>query len=138
MIASHSPGKYSTPLFDLPSDVPPGGGIELAVDFRAPMQLDPKKESAITSILSLRLWWGFATLDGYEVRLQGPDGYAIGTSSRYDAALGAYRAENIGAFGLFLGKGYDGAETDAGDVRVRAVFSPAGPAPSCSSKQPLM
>jgi hypothetical protein len=126
LLATPSPGKYTIPLFDLPGDVPPGGEIELAVDFRAPMKLDPKNESAVTPFLSPRLWWGFGTLDDYEVHLQAPDGYAVGTSGRYDAGSGAYRAENIGAFGLFIGKGYDSAETDAGDVRIRAVFTATG------------
>lgn len=124
--ATPSPGKYTVPLFDLPSDVAPGGRIELTVDFRAPMELDPKNGSVLTLLASPRLWWGFGTLDDYEVRLQAPDGYAVGTSGRYDAGSGAYRAENIGTFGLFIGKGYESAETDAGDVRVRTVFTAAG------------
>jgi hypothetical protein len=123
---SPPPGKYSTALFDLPSEVPPGGEVELAVDFRAPMKLDPRKGSAMTSFVSPRLWWGFGTLDDYQVRLQAPDGYTVGTSGRYDPRSGAYRAEGIGAFGLFIGKGYESAEAEAGDVHVRAVFTAAG------------
>jgi len=65
--ATPSPGKYSPALFDVPNDVPPGGQVALAIDFRAPMKLDPKNGSAITSSLSPHLWWGFGTLDDYEL-----------------------------------------------------------------------
>ena len=124
--AERSPGKYSVALFDLPQDVRPGGEVTLAIDFGAPWKLDAKKGSAITSYLSPHLWWGFGTLDGYEVRLHVPEGYAVATSGRYDARTGTYRAESARVFGLFIGKGYESAEADAGDVHVRAVFTPAG------------
>jgi tetratricopeptide (TPR) repeat protein len=124
--APPSPGKQSVALFDLPGDLPPGGEVELSVDFRAPMKLDPKSGSAITSFMSPRLWWGFGTLDDYEVRIQSPDGYGVGTSGRYDPRSGEYRAEGIRVFGLFIGKGYQSEEADAGDVNVRAVFTAAG------------
>jgi len=121
-----SPGKHSIALFDLPSDVAPGGEIELFVDFGAPWKLDPRTGSAITSFLSPHLWWGFGTLDDYEVRLRVPNGYAVGTSGRYDSPTGLYKAEGVRAFGLFIGKGYESAEAEAGDVHVRAVFTAAG------------
>jgi hypothetical protein len=37
-----------------------------------------------------------------------------------------YLAENVATFGLFVGKGYQSAETDAGEVHVRAIFTAAG------------
>lgn len=123
---SPAPGKYSVALFDLPSDVPSGGEIELSVDFGAPWKLDPHTGSAITSFLSPHLWWGFGTLDDYELRLQAPGGYAVATSGRYDGGAGIYRAEGVRAFGLFVGKGYESAEADAGDVHIRAVFTATG------------
>jgi len=126
VVVSPSPGKYTPALFDLPADLPPGGEIELAIDFRAPMKLNPKNGSAITSYLNPLLWWRFGTLDDYEVHLQIPDGYAAGTSGRFDAQSGTYRGEKIRAFGLFVGKGYETAEADAGDVHVRAVFTAKG------------
>jgi hypothetical protein len=89
--AGRSPGKYSVALFDLPQDVRPGGEVELSIDFAAPWKLDPHNGSAITSFLSPHLWWGFGTLDDYEVRLQVPDRYAVATSGRYDPRAGAYR-----------------------------------------------
>jgi hypothetical protein len=124
--AELSPGKHSIALFDLPKDVAPGGEMELIVDFGAPWKLSPRTGSAITSFLSPHLWWGFSTLDDYQVRLQAPDGYTVATSGRYDPRSGVYRAEGIGAFGLFIGKRYESAETDAGDVHIRAVFTEAG------------
>jgi hypothetical protein len=124
--ASPSPGKYSIALFDLPTDVVPGAEIKLEVDFGAPWKLDSKTGNAITSFLSPRLWWGFGTLDDYEVHLHMPDGYAVATSERYDPDAGLYRAGGVRAFGLFVGKGYESAEADAGDVHVHAVFTAAG------------
>jgi hypothetical protein len=124
--AEPSRGKYGIVLFDLPRDVAPGEEVKLSIDFGAPWKLDPHTGSALTSFLAPRLWWGFGTLDDYEVRLQVPDGYVAGTSGRYDQLTGAYQAEGVRAFGLFVGKGYESAEADAGDVRVRTVFTSAG------------
>src|ERR1022692_904420 len=78
---------------------------------------------AITSFLNPRIWWGFGTPDDYEVKVRAPEGYAIATSGRFDPGIGAYRAEGIRAFGLFIGKGYKSAEADVGDVHVRVVFT---------------
>jgi tetratricopeptide (TPR) repeat protein len=124
--AKQSPGSQSVVLFDLPKDVPPGDRVELAVEFGASWKLDLRTGSAITSFLSPRLWWGFGTLDDYEVRLTVPEGYTAATSGRYDPAAGAYKAVGIRAFGLFVGRGYESAEADAGDVRVQAVFTREG------------
>jgi len=124
--AERAPGKYSVALYDLPQDVRPGGEVELSIDFSVPWKLDAKNGSAITSYLSPRLWWGFGTLDDYDVRLQVPDGYAVATSGQYDPRAGKYVAKGVREFGLFIGKGYESAEADAGDVHVRAVFTAAG------------
>jgi len=121
-----SPGNPSVALFDLPRPVGQGGQIELAVDFGAPFRLNPRTGNGITSSLSPHLWWGFGTLDDYEVRLEVPDGYAVATSGRYDSRTGVYKGEGTRAFGLFIGKGYESAEADAGDVHVRAVFTAKG------------
>lgn len=123
--AERSPGKYGIALYDLPQDARPGGEVELSIDFGAPWKVDPHNGSAVTSFLSPHLWWGFGTLDDYEVRFQVPDGYAVATSGLYDPRAGAYRAEGVRMFGLFIGKGYESAEADAGDVHVRALFSAA-------------
>jgi hypothetical protein len=121
-----APGKYSVALFDLPQDLRPGGEVTLAIEFGAAWKLDAKKGNALTSYLSPHLWWGFGTLDEYEVRLHVPEGYAAATSGRFDARTGTYRVEGARAFGLFIGKGYESAEADAGNVHVRAVFTTAG------------
>jgi hypothetical protein len=120
------PGNPRIALFDLPRALAPGGEIELAVDFGAPFKLNPHTENGLTSPLSPHLWWGFGTLDDYEVRLQLPDGYTVATSGRYDSQAGFYKADGVREFGLFIGKGYESAEADAGDVRVRAIFTAKG------------
>ena len=124
--AEPSPGKYGIALFDLPRDVAPGGEIELSIDFGAPFELSPQTASALTSRLSPQLWWGFGTLDDYDVRLQVPEGYTVATSGRYDSKASLYKAQGIREFGLFIGKGYESAEADAGDVHVHAVFTAKG------------
>jgi tetratricopeptide (TPR) repeat protein len=124
--AARAPGTQSIALYDLPKDVQPGSQVELSVEFGASWKLDPSTGSAITSFLSPRLWWDFGTLDDYEVRLKVPEGYTVATSGRYDPAAGAYKAAGIRVFGLFVGKDYESAEADAGDVRVRAVFTREG------------
>lgn len=124
--AERSPGKQKVALFDLPREVQPGGQVELAVEFGASWRLDQRTESAIVSFVCPQLWWGFGTLDDYEVRLQVPEGFAVATSGRYDAGTGVHRGTGLRTFGLFIGKGYESAEADAGDVRVRAVFTREG------------
>src|SRR5262249_15787202 len=105
--AERMPGQQATPLFDLPADIPPGGEPDLAIEVSAPWGLNAKTASAITSFLSPQLWWGFGTLDDYEVKLRVPEGYAVGTSGRFDAAHGVWRADRVRVFGLFIGKGYE-------------------------------
>lgn len=124
--AKRTSGEQDVALFDLPADIAPGGKIELAVDFGAGLKLNEKTGAAITSFLNPRIWWGFGTPDDYEVKVRAPEGYAIATSGRFDPGIGAYRAEGIRAFGLFIGKGYKSAEADVGDVHVRVVFTPKG------------
>jgi hypothetical protein len=125
-VASRSPGKYAQHFFDLPQPLHPGGDIELAVEFAANWPLDSRRSSAVTSFLSPKLWWGFGTHDDYEVELRVPEGYAFATSGRLDPATGLHVAVGARSFGLFIGKGYDTAEADAGGVLVRAAFTPRG------------
>ncbi len=124
--AASAPASPSLALFDLPHPVAPGGQLELEVEFGGPFTLDPHTGNELAASLSPRLWWGFGTLDDYEVRLQVPDGYTVATSGRYDSRAGVYKGEGIREFGLFIGKGYESAEADAGDVRVRAIFTAKG------------
>lgn len=111
-------------LFELPADLAPGAEIMLTVTFGASWKLDAKTNSAVSSYITPRLWWGSGTLDEYEVRLSAPEGYALGTSGRYDAAKRTYVAERARMFGAFLGKGHEMAEANAGGVQVRAIFVP--------------
>ncbi len=130
--AERSPGKHTVALFDLPRDIPPGGQIELSVEFGAAWKLDQRTGSAVASFLSPRLWWGFGTLDDYDVRLHVPEGYAVGTSGRYDPAAGLYRGAGLRTSACLSEK----------DTRVErsmpatCTFAPssskkAGRAPSC-------
>jgi len=121
-----SPGKQSVLLFDLPRDLSPGSEIALNVTFSASWPLSAEKQSTIATSAVPRLWWGFGTLDDYEVRVTAPEGFVLATSGRYEPAKGAYVANGARAFGMFLGKGYESAEADAGGVQVRAVFTPKG------------
>jgi hypothetical protein len=120
------PGSQSVALFDLPRDLVPGAEIVLSVAFGASWKLDPKTESAISSSVVPKLWWGFGTLDDYEVRVAAPDGYVWATSGRYDSGKRAYVSDSARVFGAFVGKGYLSAEADAGGVQVRAVFTSQG------------
>lgn len=121
-----SPATPGVTLFDLPRDLAPGDEIALPVTFGAPWKLDPKTGSAVASYIVPRLWWGFGTADDYQVRVTAPDDYVWATSGRYDSATHAYTVDGARTFGAFLGKGYQSAEADAGDVRVRAVFTAEG------------
>lgn len=120
------PGGKSVGAFDLPADLAPRSEIAISLVFGASWKLDAKTQSAITSFVTPKLWWGFGTFDAYEVRLSAPDGFVWATSGRYDAERHAYIADGARAFGAFLGKNYESAEADAGDVRIRAVFTAQG------------
>jgi hypothetical protein len=126
VVASRPPGQYAQHLFDLPQPLRPGGDLELAVDFAADWPLDACSASRVTSFLNPRLWWGFGTHDDYEVELRVPEGYAFATSGRPEPATGRHVAVGVRSFGLFIGKGYDTAEADAGGVLVRAAFTRRG------------
>jgi hypothetical protein len=93
------PGSQSVALFDLPRDLVPGAEIVLSVAFGASWKLDPKTESAISSSVVPKLWWGFGTLDDYEVRVAAPDGYVWATSGRYDSGKRAYVSDSARVFG---------------------------------------
>jgi hypothetical protein len=121
-----SPSGKNITLFDLPRDLAPSAEITLSVTFGAPWKLDSSTASAITSFVAPQLWWGFGTLDDYQVQLTAPDDYVWATSGRYDPEKRAYIANGARAFGAFIGKGYQSAEADAGGVQVRAVFTAAG------------
>ncbi len=103
-------------LFDLPADIAPGAEVVLSIRFQAMSTLNASG-AAISSFITPRLWWGQETLDEYEVRLNAPDGYVWAASGRYDPAKRAYVAERARAFGAFLGKGHESAESDGGGSR---------------------
>ena len=124
--ASPPPGRHTQHLYELPLPIEPGRDVELVVDYAAGWPLNPRNGSQITSFLNPRLWWGFGTHDDYEVEVRVPEGYAFATSGRHDPASGRLVANGVRTFGLFVGKGYETAEADAGGVLVRTVFTRAG------------
>ena len=113
-------------LLDLPADLAPGQEISLAVTFGATWKLNEKSASAVSSYITPHLWWGSGTLSEFEVRLAAPAGYVWGASGQFDPAKGVYVAGQARAFGAFLGKGYESAETSSAGVQVRAIFTPKG------------
>ena len=119
-------GKQVQHLYELSQPLGPGDEVELVVEYAAAWPLSSRSASQITSFLNPRLWWGFGTHDDYEVELHVPEGYAFATSGRLDPASGRFVARGARTFGLFVGKGYETAEADAGGVLVRAVFTRAG------------
>jgi tetratricopeptide (TPR) repeat protein len=121
-----SPAGENVTLVDLPQDLASGAEIALSVTFGAAWKLGSKTGNAIASSAVPQLWWGFGTLDDYQVQLAAPDGYAWAASGRYDPEKRAYLVNGARSFGAFLGKGYQSAEADAGGVQVRAVFTAAG------------
>jgi tetratricopeptide (TPR) repeat protein len=70
-----------------------------------------------------RLWWGFATHDDFDVKLQKPAGYTIVSSGPLDSKTGYYHADGVRQFGLILCKDVDVIEADANDVHIMCVSS---------------
>jgi hypothetical protein len=124
--AARPEGKHQHHLYELPEPLEPGREVALVVEYEADWPLRARTASQVTSFLNPGLWWGFGTHDDYEVEVHVPEGYAVATSGRLDPATGRYVARHVRTFGLFVGKGHEAAEADAGGVLVRAVFTPAG------------
>jgi tetratricopeptide (TPR) repeat protein len=123
-------------VFDLPEPLPANAAVEIRVEFRLtgwPL-LKPGGDEVISSVFLPCLWWssrnahlseGLAIHSDYDVRLEVPPGYAVATSGRWDPQTGGYTAKNVRTFGIYLGKGHQVREAEAGDVLVRCVFRSA-------------
>ncbi len=122
--ATPVPDVPSVKLFDLPKDIAPGESVELRIDFTISRPPLKDGEGGATAGWYPRLWWGIGTQDDYEVRLSVPAGFTVATSA--PLAGGVYRARNLRNFVLFVGRGFETAEADAGPVRVRTVFTAKG------------
>jgi tetratricopeptide (TPR) repeat protein len=121
LLAGQGQRHLSSPiLFELPEALPPGGRIELNVNFRKSLS---KQDRIVLTGWHPRLWWGFRTHDDFGVRIQAPSEYAIGASGRLDAASGYYHIEGAASFGLFLGKGLQVIESNADGVLVRCLHT---------------
>ena len=72
------------------------------------------------------LWWGFDTKDDYDVRIDISKDYLVATSARLNHETGRYQTQGVRSFGLFLGRGFQSLEAQAGDVKVSCIFAPDG------------
>lgn len=113
-------------LFELPQILPPGKRITLTLRFSQSIPAIPEQDRITLTTWFPRLWWGFRTHDDFDVKVEAPSGYSLATSGRLDARSGKYHADHVATFGLFLGRGLQVAEANAGDVLVRCLFSERG------------
>ncbi|UCF33237.1 MAG: hypothetical protein JSV78_12980, partial [Phycisphaerales bacterium] len=113
--------------FDLPEALPPEKPIEIHVMFglKGWPKIRPDGDEVITNTFLPTLDWGFPTHADYDVKLLVPPEYAVATSGRFDPADKSYRARNVRAFGLYLGRGHKVLEQQAGETLVRCVYRPA-------------
>lgn len=111
-------------LLQLPEPLLPDKSVELSIKFAKSLTVSPGEEKITLTNWYPRLWWGFATDDDYEVRVQSPAGYELGTSGVFDEKAGSYRVVGARSFGLFLGKGMLVTETRLEGVLIRAFFTP--------------
>jgi len=104
-------------LYELQQETRPGDSLEVVMQFEG--ALEWRNDGAISSFISPRLWWGFQTMDDYELWLNIPAGYEVATSGRLEGDV--WRATNVRTFGFFLGRQHESVEGVAGDVQVRVV-----------------
>lgn len=116
----------SSILFELPEALPPGEQVELDLNFSKALSTHGDGDKITLTGWHPRLWWGFPTHDDFDVKIQVPPEYAVATSGRLVHKSGYYDAEEVRSFGLFLGKGLQVIESDAGDVLVRCLFTSQG------------
>ena len=113
-------------LIELAQAVDPGDEGSLLVKFRARSPQFANADKLVLPRWHPRIDWGKNTHSDFQVKLDVPSEYTLATSGVLDEASGSYRAQGVRSFGLFLGKGLDAMETQAGDVSVRCVFPPQG------------
>ncbi len=113
-------------LFELAEALLPGQKLELEIGFRGSVSADETPDDIKLTGWHPRLWWGFETHDDYSVKVEVPEGYALGTSGRLEEDSGRYEAKGVRSFGLFLGKGMTVIKENAGDVVVRAIHTEKG------------
>jgi hypothetical protein len=122
--AERVPGVKSPALFELAKSVAPGETAELVVEWAISQPPLKDGEGGATSDWYPRLYWGFGTLDDYEVKAQVPAGFTFAATGKLEN--GIYRAPGVLACGIFVGKGFQVATQDAGGVAVTAIFTAKG------------
>ncbi len=122
------PTDLETPmLLQLAEPLAPGRELELEMSFQRTIpkaQADPYKLTLTD--WHPRLWWGFPTHDDFEVTVRVPPGYVVGSTGRLDKDTGRYQEAGVRSLGLFVGRGLQAIEADAGGVAVRCLFTPDG------------
>lgn len=113
-------------LFDLPRPLAPRRRAHIEVTFRSKLEQAGSPPTLTLTGWHPRLWWGFATHDDFEVRVEAPQDYVVAATGSLDRETGRYHARDVRSFGLFLGKGLQSLESRAGDVEVRCLSTSAG------------
>ncbi len=124
--ANQQPTDISLIPFVLPEPLNPGEEITLQCQFEVTRPGgEVPSQMAITGWYP-RLWWGFETYDGYEVKVDLPSDseYMLEASGRFEEDTGYYQIDGARSFGLFLAQGMKQAEAKAGEVLVRSLYTP--------------
>ncbi|MHC4220122.1 MAG: hypothetical protein ACYSU7_16880 [Planctomycetota bacterium] len=118
-------GTRTTRLLELPAPLPPGQVVQLAIEFVETFGLPESLAGIPLTDWHPRLWWGYPTHDDYEVDVQMPSGWVLGTSGRPDEKSGRWRATGARSFGLFVGKGLEVSQAASGPVAIQCIHTPA-------------
>lgn len=117
----------SAPLpIELSRALKPGEALEMELQFTYRFRLAGTTRTVTMTRWHPRLWWGFPTHAQYDVKLETPAGYVLGSSGCRDPKTGRYRADNVRSFGLILGKDLQVIETMAGDVQISGLHTAKG------------
>jgi hypothetical protein len=123
LIGGSGGGRATEPLLlDLPDALPPGAELVVEIEFDS-RSFDPGAEKLTLTWWHPRLSWGFRVHDEFDVRIRAPADYAVAATGRLDDESGYYHAEDVRSFGIFLAKDHLVAESFAGDVLVRSIFT---------------
>jgi tetratricopeptide (TPR) repeat protein len=116
-------------LLQLPEGLKPGAELELKVEFRNSYENEfDTKSGVLLQGWYPQLWWGFGTLDDYEVRITAPSGWGVVTSGVLDEGSGIWKGKEVRDFAawIFNEKQYVVERAQAGDVLLTAVHTAAG------------